>query len=460
MTHLKMAFKNLGRNRRRNLATASAIVLGYAGLIVLSGFVTRIEKFFRATSVYLNHVGTLSVYKPDGVDRHLQKPKEFNLSKDEVEQVTAIAQRVFPSNEGVSATLEGFSLIGNGCKTWPVKIKGIDTILDQKLTSHPSVQNYAAEILSARRGESLGQFTGFTPILVTDKVARALGKVNVKTTAGEFSTTGSQPPAWQNLVYDCDDPRFVEQLAKDSNVQLAARTYLNAFSAIDAEVVGFYTSGLELLEESAALVPIQALRQLYETEGATSVVVYLPWGTDEQKAERQLAAALKTEQLDVEVHNYKKFSVNPFYAGFMNLIYVMSAFFLTLAIGIVTLTVTDTMTMSVLERTREIGTLRALGFTKKHIVRLFTLEGSLLALLCLPVGYVFALVAGFLINSSSLLFEVPGISTKIQVVLEISPLICVVLGCALVIVTAVAGWVTSKRSSGKSITGLLNTHVS
>lgn len=460
MTHLKMAFKNLGRNRRRNLATASAIVLGYAGLIVLSGFVNRIEKFFRATSVYLNHVGTLSVYKTDGVERHLQKPKDFNLSKSEVERITAVAQRIFPVNDGVTATLEGFSLIGNGCKTWPVKIKGIDTQLDQRLTSHPSVQTYAAKILNARRGEALGTFTGITPILITDKVARALGKTHIKLTSDTLGATGSQTPLWQNLVYDCDDPRFVRQLEQDSNVQLAARTYQNAFSAIDAEVVGFYTSGLELLEESAALVPLQALKQLYETEGATSVVIYLPWGSDEQKAERQLAAALKSEQLDVEVHNYKKFSVNPFYAGFMNLIYVMSAFFLTLAIGIVTLTVTDTMTMSVLERTREIGTLRALGFKRKQIINLFTLEGSLLACLCLPVGYAFAMVAAFLINSSNFLFEVPGISTKIQVLLEISPFICVVIGFALVMVTSLAGWFTSKRSSGKSVAGLLNTHVS
>lgn len=459
-TQLKMAFKNLGRNKRRNLATASAIVLGYAGLIVLSGFVTRIEKFFRSTSVYLNHVGTLSVFKKDGVEKHLQKPKEFSLTEEEVTRVKRIAQTTFPNHEGIAANLEGFSLIGNGCKTWPIKIKGVDPLLEERLVKNLNVQTYSSELLNTRRGSPLWQFKNVTPILVTDKVARALGKLNLRTSSDTQLDINFSNPLPDDLSYNCDDKRFVMHLAEDSNVQLAARTYLNAFSAIDAEVVGYYTSGLELLEESAALVPIAALRQLYETQGATSVVIYLPWGSDEKKAEKELAQSLQKENLEVEVHNYKKFSVNPFYAGFMNLIYVMSSFFLTLAIAIVTLTVTDTMTMSVLERTREIGTLRAIGFKQREIIRLFTVEGILLALLCLPLGFVVAAAATLFTNSVDILFEVPGISTQIKVVLEIVPQTCVLLGLALVTVTALAGWLTSRRTAKKSIHALLQTHVS
>lgn len=455
-----MAFKNLGRNKRRNFATASAIVLGYAGLIVLSGFVTRIEKFFRSTSVYLNHIGTLSVYKPGGVEKHLQRPKDYSLSKDETARIIQIAQDTFPNNEGITAHLQGFSLIGNGCKTWPVKIKGVDPAMEKRLMEHPSVQKYSSELLASRRGAHIWQFDTVTPILVTDKVARALGKLNIRTTPQNLTEAPTGSEDAHSLSYDCDDNRFVMHLSQDSNVQLAARTYLNAFSAVDAEIVGFYTSGLELLEESAALVPFDALQKLYETQGATNVAIYLPWDSDEKNAEIQLKQALKQNNLEVEVHNYKQFSVNPFYAGFMNLIYVMSSFFLTLAIAIVTLTVTDTMTMSVLERTREIGTLRALGFRKKHITKLFTLEGVLLALLCLPVGYGLASITAILINSASFMFEVPGISTQIKVVLEIVPHISFLLGMALVLVTALAGWLTSRRSSQKSITGLLQTHVS
>ena len=152
--------------------------------------------------------------------------------------------------------------------------------------------------------------------------------------------------------------------------------------------------------------------------------------------------------------------MNPFYAGFMNLIYVMSSFFLTLAICVVTLTVSDTMTMSVLERSREIGTLRALGLRQNQIIRMFSEEGTLLGLRCLPVGLFIAWLTSLAVNSAEVLFEVPGISTQIKVVLEINAMHSVLLGALLVGVTMLSGWITSVRTANKALVKLLQSHVS
>ena len=179
-----------------------------------------------------------------------------------------------------------------------------------------------------------------------------------------------------------------------------------------------------------------------------------------EPAARRLSEALRNANLDLEVHHYKEFSVNPFYAGFMNLIYVMSSFFLTLAICVVTLTVSDTMTMSVLERSREIGTLRALGFRQNQIIRMFSEEGTLLGLLCLPVGLLIAWLTSLAVNSAEVLFEVPGISTQIKVVLEINAMHSVLLGALLVGVTMLSGWITSVRTANKALVKLLQSHVS
>lgn len=454
-TRLTMAFKNLGRNRRRNMATASAVVLGYAGLILLSGFVTRIEKFFRTTSVYLNHVGTLSIFKPDGVEKHLLKPKSYSLTPQEQMRAREILSKLFPEHEGIGTHLQGFSLIGNGCKTWPVKISGIDAALESRLVNHWSVHKYAAELIKARRGGGLWEFKSITPILITSKVARNLGKAKTLTSDEALNAT----PKGAIAPLDCSDQRLNLLLAQDSNVQLAARTFQNDFSAIDAEIIGYYSSGLELLEESAALVPLQALQNLYETDGATKLTVFLPWDTEPEPAAEKLQNALKNEGLDLEVRHFKEFSVNPFYAGFMNLIYVMSTFFLALAVCVVTLTVSDAMTMSVLERTREIGTLRALGFKKHEVTRMFIEEGAMLGVLCLPIGFILAWLTAQSVNHSGFLFEVPGISTQIQVVLEIQAIHCIALGIMLVLVTTLSGWFTSVRSTRKEVVSLLQTHV-
>jgi putative ABC transport system permease protein len=450
-----MAFKNLGRNWRRNSATASAVVLGYAGLLLLNGFVSHIEKFTRATSIYLNHVGSVSVFRKDAVEHHLLNPKKFGLSSAEQEHIEQIASKLFPENEGIGRYLEGFTLMGNGCKTWPVKIRGVPTSLEKMTVQHSRVQQFASELISNRRGQELWQFKKIIPVLVTDKVARNLGKkaIREKDLAVESGSLTSPAP-------ECGSADWLMQTSRDPNVQVAGRTYQNELSAMDAEIIGYYKSGLELLEESAALVPLRGLQQLFETDNVTYMNVYLPWDTPAEPAAEKLSNALKEEGLDVEVFHYKNFAVNPFYAGFMNLIYVMSSFFLALAVGVVTLTVSDTMTMSVLERSREIGTLRAIGFRKRLITRIFAQEASFLSLLSLPVGLLLALLVSWAVNTAGILFEIPGVATQIKVVIEIGSADSLLLALMLVGLTAFIGWLVSVRTSRKQVVTLLQSHVS
>ncbi|MFZ9520704.1 MAG: ABC transporter permease [Silvanigrellaceae bacterium] len=451
---VSFAVRNLGRNKRRNAATASAIVLGYAGLVLLSGFVTRIEKFFRATSVYFNQTGTLSVYKPGGVEKHLLFPKKYSISETEQQDIRRIATELFPQAEAVGATLEGFTLIGNGCKTWPVKIRGIEPELEKRLTNHASVREFAPELIAARKGSGLWQHPGIVPVVVTEKVARNLGKSKIRQPQSELESSGN------TSTFDCSAINIEELVDNDTNIQLAARTFSNDFSAIDADIVGHYSSGLELLEESTALIPLKDLQRLYETEGVTNMVIFLPWDAIPELAAEKLSKALANAGLELEVHHYRELSVNPFYAGFMNLIYVMSVFFLALSIGVVTLTVSDAMTMSVIERSREIGTLRALGFKQKQITQTFALEGQILAILCLPMGFLIAFTTSILVNAGKFYFEVPGVSTQVQLNLAIDPLHCLWLGLMLMSLCSLSGWLTSIRTSRKEIVRLLSSHSS
>jgi len=75
-----------------------------------------------------------------------------------------------------------------------------------------------------------------------------------------------------------------------------------------------------------------------------------------------------------------------------------------IALGIAALGVMNTMVMSVLERTREIGVMRALGARRSTIRRLFTFEAASLGffggLFGVIIGYVFVLVAKPIISKA------------------------------------------------------------
>ncbi|WP_265288097.1 ABC transporter permease [Verminephrobacter eiseniae] len=83
-------------------------------------------------------------------------------------------------------------------------------------------------------------------------------------------------------------------------------------------------------------------------------------------------------------------SLAVFYDQVVNLFNGIFFFIKTIVSTIVVFMISNTMMMNVLERTREIGTLRAIGLTKREVSRLFLLEGVIIGF----VGAVLSIVVG------------------------------------------------------------------
>jgi putative ABC transport system permease protein len=64
------------------------------------------------------------------------------------------------------------------------------------------------------------------------------------------------------------------------------------------------------------------------------------------------------------------------------------------------------MTMSVYERTAEIGTLRAIGFEKGYIMQMFILEGFFLSVLGVILGWILSAPIIYYLNVHGLVLDV------------------------------------------------------
>src|ERR1700744_6564972 len=85
---------------------------------------------------------------------------------------------------------------------------------------------------------------------------------------------------------------------------------------------------------------------------------------------------------------------------------------------IVLFTVVNTMSMSVMERTPEIGTLRAIGVKKSGIVRQFVSEGMILGLIGATLGIVLGLVVARLVNHAGLTWQPPGQASLVPLIVR------------------------------------------
>jgi putative ABC transport system permease protein len=124
--------------------------------------------------------------------------------------------------------------------------------------------------------------------------------------------------------------------------------------------------------------------------------------------------------------------------------------FMAVLIGaIVLFTVSNTMSMAVMERTAEIGTLRAMGLRRSGVRRLFVCEGLLLGLIGAAGGVAASLGVAWLINHAGLTWLPPGqvdpVPLTVRVWGEFRMMLATGVGLALVAV--VSSWWPARRAA-------------
>jgi ABC-type lipoprotein release transport system permease subunit len=124
-----LAWRNLARNRRRNLATAMAITFGFTGIVLIAGYRSRVDSYMQVSSVYLQHVGHVSIYQKDGLDKFAVKPAKYGLTPAHQEVIAQVLTGD-PRVDYFGRHLAGTGLAGNGCKSHPFIGVGMDIVLD------------------------------------------------------------------------------------------------------------------------------------------------------------------------------------------------------------------------------------------------------------------------------------------------------------------------------------------
>jgi putative ABC transport system permease protein len=441
------AARSLYRNRRRNLATAVAIALGYAAMVLLGGYAIRVERFIRANTVYLQRVGHLVVYPTGGLEGALAQPAKYALSP-EAQQIALDELGKLTEVEFVTRQLKGMGLAGNGCKTLPFSALGVEPELDARVLQHPEVLSATPELGRPLAGKGLSEYPGVDGATgLSAGLFRLLGKKKV-----HDELDGSKAV----VVPDCGSPGLKQALAADANVQLAGLRWAGGLSAVDAEVVQVFHTPLSQTEDGTVLTTLATLQRLYDTDSVTSLAVFLRDSRDTQALASRVRSRLAARGLSVDVYPFDDERVGPYYAGTIPLLVSLVGFIGLLVVSVVVLSVLNAMTLSVLERTREMGTLRALGFTRRQLLGLFLREAMLLSVLAVGAGLIVGVAVALGVNAANIRFSPPGMPGTIQLVLTPTPLLCAAIALVLVPMSAVGTWLAVRRRVGEPVVSLLS----
>lgn len=348
------AFRNLLRNRRRSLYTVVAIGVGFTGINFFAGFTEYMFTNLREGFIYIDGNGHLSIFKKSGSNDKNNDPLKNLLSEDEILKIRhLVVGQPFVKKLSEVMLVTGF--ISNGDST--TIYVGNAWLPSEKY----AFQQEARGMLSRLKffdGEPLDDGRPFD-VGVSQGLAEVMD-----------STIGS-------------------------DVIFMAPTVHGQINAVDAHVAQLVGTSMEILEDKWAVMPLSLARSLHDTGGASRINVLLQDDADLPRVRSSLQDNLTRADADVVVKTWRELS--PFFVKVEKMFdIIFGLVFITVSL-IIVMSVVNTVTMSVLERSREIGTLRAIGARRGHIVMLFSLEGALLGVLGCSLGLLLLSVtlAGF-----------------------------------------------------------------
>lgn len=333
-----LAFRNVVRQRRRSAIAVGAVTFGITALILANGFIEWIFMDFREATIK-SQLGHLQIMRPGYLDRGKADPYAFLLpdaipeleTRSESRQIKTIAPRLSFSG-----------LISRGEATISFMGDGVD----------PRQQQFFGDALHVSKGQNLSADDPLG-IIVGEGLAR-------------------------NLGVDVGD-----------KVILLANTASKGVNGVEVTIRGLFSTVTKAYDDSALRMPIDTARQLLRTRGAHVWVVLLNDTSQTDIMLAKLREKLRKDELEIVPWYALADFYNKTVALFTKQIHGIR---LIIAL-IILLSILNTMTMSVMERTGEIGTSMALGVKRVGIMRLFMSEGILLG--CL--GGLFGLMLGVLL---------------------------------------------------------------
>ena len=462
MMTLNLALRNLLRNRRRSLATVLAMAIGCTSILLFGGFSANINYMMHTRHVQVG--GHLQIQHRDFYLYGSGNPTAYGIN-DYTEIVTAIQNDEVLRNMVVvaSPTLQFGGIAGNYAASASRTIIG---------------NGFIAEDISRMRLWNDFNLQTNAPVFAlegapADAAIVGTGVARVLQLCDALKIARCQKPEKENKTNGANVPDDIAQLSLQETQAAsdAIKTTLSRIGVLvvnsrgapnvtSLQVVRAEEQGVKEFDEVYVMMHFAKLQQLIygkSPPSATSIMLQLRHSNQIPAALARLHPILANFSANQALSVLDFRTLNPFYVQTIQMFDTIFGFVFALIGAIVLFTVGNAMNTAVVERTVEIGTLRAIGLRRAGIRRLFVVEGALLGLCGAGLGVVLALVLSVTVNQMGMTWWPPGnidpLPLTITVVGETRMVIGTTVG--LVCIAILSAWWPAYRAARMDVVDAL-----
>ncbi|WP_434777979.1 ABC transporter permease [Neisseria sp. Ec49-e6-T10] len=340
----KFAFLNLFRHKRRSFSTIVAIIIGGVSIFLYGGFIDYSFWILKEQTVRTN-IGHIQIYDQSYFETS-------NKNKSIIENYDTLKADILNDSQlsGYISTISG-----------QLEFTGVVSQYESETSSYFSA--LGVEPLPALK---LGSF---------DKLVSGSDLSRIKQ---DEITLGSGLAKTLNARYS----DWLDVLVVNTHGGQGAQSF---------KLRGIFESGIKDYDDVAMKIPLQTAQSMMDTNGVSKFVILLKNDAELDVFSTKLETFISNKQLPLIVKNWKELSL--FYQQVEGLLSGIYFFIKVIVVLIVIFMISNSMTMNIVERTREITTLRAIGLKPAHITKLFVLEGIFIG----AIGAIGSLAIGFAI---------------------------------------------------------------
>lgn len=338
MLTLRLAWRSVFRHKRRSIITSAAVALGLAMMLVFVGLSEdgHLRMIDMGIGMGAGHV------QIHGIGYRDEQTLDFALA-DPAPAIEAARRR--PEVERIAPRVRAGGLLSAGGLSSAVSFSGVD----------PRVEPEVSTIASPRR--------------------RVEGAYVRPTDAMPYETEPGD-------IYLGDElARKLEVTVGDRVVLTASPRGASRPSSMAFTVSGLFHTGLDELDGFYAEIALDQAQELLALDGAVTEISLV---LDSLDATHRVARELQAELPGADVVTWQQ-TLSELYEAIVlddaSMYVLMAIVFVIVGIGIF-----NTMLMSVIERTRELGVMMAIGTSARRVFGMIAAEAALIGVLAVAVG--------------------------------------------------------------------------
>ena len=410
MNTTKLALRGLLRNRRRSVVTLLAIAFGFAAISLFAGYTHNVYDGMARQSIHGELLGHLTLSKRGMSKEGKLDPERYMLKAEEVTRITALLK-----NEAhvllLAPRLSLSGLISNGRASTIFIAEGI---------SPEAMKQLQANAMSEEEKRIYADFTKKLDPLHPENALLSFGLADML------------------------------HLKKGDQASLLTNTLTGQANALDITLDATFNTGNAGSNDKFVIMSLNLAQSLYDTAGAADRLTVLL--DDEKQTEsmrKLLQEKLQVAGFDMEIKTWQELS--DFYNQVHNMFDMIFGFIFSIVLTVVVMSVANSMGMAVVERTREIGTLRAIGLKRNGVIRLFTTESLMLTLIGCLTGLLLTFGVRYGINAAHISYTPPNSASPVPLLVDLDLSRTLFTMILMLVVGTLAAYLPARRAAKQAI---------